>query len=369
MDKVIRYTLGVVLLIFGVSCSKEAARDEGTPYKTLVIERADRTLESKYSARLTGQQVVEVRPQVSGLITQICAREGERVKRGQLLFVIDQVPYKAALAEATAAVKSAEASLATAKLTYENTEKLHDGGVVGDYDLATARNSVTAAEAALAEAKARQESAANDLSYTEVRSPLDGTAGMIAYRVGALVSSSIDEPLMTVSDNSTICAYFSLTEAEVVALIERYGSTEALIEQMPPITLITSSGATYNHQGRIAAVSGIVTEGTNAITLRADFPNDGGMLHEGGSGAVIVPSQMDSAIVIPQTATFELQDKTFIYKVIGGKATSAPVKLFKLNDGSEYIVEEGLNVGDTIIADGAGLVREGAKVRVAMQNE
>lgn len=369
MDKTIRYTLGLLLLFFVVSCSKEAAKDEGIAYKTIVIERADRTLESKYSARLTGQQVVEVRPQVSGLITQICAREGERVRKGQLLFVIDQVPYKAAVAEAAAAVSSAEAALATAKLTFENKEKLHEGGVVGDYELSTARNSVAAAEAALAEAKARQVSAANDLSYTEVRSPLDGTAGMIAYRMGALVSSSIDEPLMTVSDNSVICAYFSLTEAEVVALTERYGSTEALIEQMPPITLITSSGSTYSQQGRIAAVSGIVTEGTNAITLRADFPNAAGVLHEGGSGAVIVPSQVNDAIVIPQTATFELQDKIFVYKVIGGKATSEPVTLFKLNDGAEYIVEEGLSVGDTIIADGAGLVREGAKVKVTKENK
>lgn len=357
-----KYTYLLLPLLL-TACSKPTPPSDAIPYKTITIERADRTLLSEYSARLTGQQVVEVRPQVSGLITKICAHEGERVKKGQLLFVIDQVPYQAAYKVAQANVASAEASLANATLTLENTEKLYAGGVVGDYDLSTARNNAAAAQAALAQAEAQEISARNDLSYTEVRSPVDGTAGMIAYRVGALVSSSITDPLMTVSDNSTVYAYFSLTEAQVVDLIERYGSVEALIENMPEISLKTSSGNTYGQKGRLGAVSGIVSEGTNAITLRADFPNPNGILHEGGSASVIVPTTCDSAIVIPQTATFELQDKIFVYKVIDGKATSAPVQVFRLNDGAEYVVEDGLENGDVIIADGAGLVREGAAVK------
>ena len=125
------------------------------------------------------------------------------MRKGQLLFVIDQVPYQAALAEATANVKSAEASLATAQLNLKSSKALHEKNVVQDYVLNTAKNELAVAEAALAQAKAKEISARNNLSYTEVKSPVDGVASMIAYRVGALVSSSISEPLVTLSDDKT----------------------------------------------------------------------------------------------------------------------------------------------------------------------
>lgn len=344
------------------ACRQTPPTQETAAYRTLTVKPEDRTLKSEYPARLQGQQVVEVRPQVSGLITRICIGEGQKVCRGQVLFVIDQVPYKAALAEAEANVKSAEAQLATARLDMQSKEKLFESRVVSDYDLSTARNMLAAAEATLAQAHAQEVNARNNLSYTEVKSPVNGVAGMITYRVGALVGSSISDPLVTVSDDSLMHAYFSLTESRISELMEQYGSLDGFIRQMPEVELRTAGGKLYAEKGHISAVSGIVTASTGTVTLRADFPNPKNLLRDGGNATVILPTNRERCIVIPQGATYELQDKVFVYKVMGGKAQSAPVTLFRLNNGTEYVVESGLQEGDVIIAEGAGLVKEGATV-------
>ncbi|MGN0213832.1 MAG: efflux RND transporter periplasmic adaptor subunit [Muribaculaceae bacterium] len=352
-----------------VACNNQASKESGSAeYKTMTVTQENRTLKSEYTAHLQGCQVVEVRPQVSGTITRICFNEGQKVRRGQTLFVIDQVPFRAALLEASGNVSSAKAKLATAKLNLESVSVLRQKNVVSDYDVSAARNELAAAEAALNVAAAQETTARNNLSYTEVKSPVDGVAGMIAYRVGALVSSSIVKPLVTVSDGSSMYAYFSLTESQIVDLISQYGTIDAFIAEMPEVELRMSNGNIYPHNGTIAAVSGIVTEGTGAVTLRADFPNNEGLLRDGGSGAVIISSARTGCIAIPQAATYELQDKVFVYKVIDGKAVSSPVKVSRITGGREYLVEEGLNVGDIIIAEGAGLVKEGAVVNTSNKN-
>ena len=346
-----------------VSCKSRQAEEDAAVYKTMTVQLEDRTLMQEYSARLDGRQVVEIRPQVSGLITRICIDEGQKVLKGQVLFVIDQVPYQAALAEATANVKSAEANLATAKLNLESTLILRENNVVQDYDLNSARNELAAAEANLEQARAQETSARNNLSYTEVKSPVDGVAGMIAYRVGALVSSNISEPLVTVSDDADMYAYFSLSESQITLLIEQYGSLGEFIKRMDDVELRMAGGKMYGEKGRISAVSGIVTSGTGTVLLRAEFPNERGLLRSGGSATVLVPSRLENVVVIPQSSTYELQNRTFVYKVVDGKAQSAPVSLFRLNNGKEYVVEDGLEPGDVIVAEGAGLVKEGANIK------
>lgn len=363
-------TLLIVLAGLSIaSCKSRTVEEETSDYKTLTVKLENRTLMQGYSARLDGQQVVEVRPQVSGLITRICIDEGQKVRKGQVLFVIDQVPYQAALAEATANVKSAEANLATAKLNLESTEVLREKNVVQDYDLNTARNELAVAEATLAQAQAQEMSARNNLSYTEVKSPVDGVASMIAYRVGALVSGSISEPLVTLSDDSNVYAYFSLNESQITSLTEQYGSLDEFMKRMENVELQMAGGKMYSEKGHISAVSGIVTTGTGTVVLRADFPNDRGLLRSGGSATVMVPTTLAQAVVIPQSATYELQNKTFVYKVVNGKAQSAPVTLYRLNNGTEYVVEEGLQPGDVIIAEGAGLVKEGVNVNIKQGKE
>ena len=357
-------TLQAVLCVLLVtSCGEEKRKGhESAKYKTMVVSQKDILLEHQYSARMTGRQIVEVRPQVSGCITRICINEGEAVKKGQTLFVIDQVPFKAALEVAVATRQSAEARLATARMNYENETQLKEGQVVSDVSVKTMRNALLEAEAALAQARAQEVNARNNLSYTEVKSPVSGVASMIPWHVGSLVSSSISEPLVTVADDSEMYVYFSISESQALDLITQYGSMEAFIKKAPAVSLRLNNKQAYEPQGRISAVSGTIDSQTGAVTLRATFPNSGGMLHNGGSATVVVPTHRTNCVAIPQEATYELQNRMFVYRVVDGKTKATAVTLFPQNNGKEYIVEDGLSVGDTIIAEGAGLLKEGIAI-------
>ena len=365
--KLVLTTVSFACLLTGltlVSCGKEQGTAATANYKTREVSRADRMLSRSFTAVVNGRQSVEIRPQVSGTITKVCISEGALVKKDQPLFIIDQVPYQAALQTAEASVKSAEAAVATAKLTAESKEQLFKENVVSAFDLQTAKNAQMEAEAALALAEAQRVDAANNLSYTVVKSPVDGVASMIPYRVGALVSSSIATPLVTVSDGSEMYVYFSMTENQVLAMSRKDGNLVNAMENMPEVELKLSDGSMYNHKGKVDAMSGTIDKTTGAVSVRATFPNPDGILRDGGSGVVVMPYAMDNVIVIPQEATFELQDKVFVYKVIDGKTSSAVVDVYPINNGTEYIVESGLSVGDVIIAEGAGLVKEGIAVNV-----
>lgn len=342
--------------------SAAGGKEDGATYKTMTVAPSKRTLRSSYTAKLQGRQMVEVRPQVSGIITAIKIREGEMVRRGQTLFVIDQVPYKAALEVARANVKSAETKVEASRLTATSKQKLYDKAVISEYDLQMAKSDLASAEAALAQAKAQLTNAANDLSYTEVKSPVDGQAGMIAYRVGALVGSNITTPLVTVSDDSEVQAYFSMNENQVLDLIMQYGSADAFLQNMTDVEMVLSNGMPYDQKGRLGAVSGLVDAATGAVQLRADFPNPNHLLRNGASASVIIPTKKTDCLVIPQTATYEIQEKKFVFKVEDGVAHSTEVKVFKLNDGTEFVVESGLKEGDIIVAEGAGLMKDGTKV-------
>lgn len=221
----------------------------------------------------------------------------------------------------------------------------------------------------MAQAKAEETNARNNLSYTEVKSPVDGVAGMIPYRVGALVGSSMAEPLVTVSDDAEIYAYFSMAESQMLDLVQEYGSLEEACRKLPPVSLTMSNGRTFAEKGRIDAISGTVDEGTGGVMLRAVFPNKGHLLRNGGSGTVAVPTEHRDCIIIPQSATYELQNRVFAWKVVDGKTQSAPITVYKYNDGKTYIVLSGLEKGDVIIAEGAGLMREGTAVDTQQSTE
>ena len=357
-----RASIWSLCLLLATACKNAPLNMNGGNYKTMEVSCGTRTLSQSYTAVINGRQSVEIRPQVSGTITQVCIAEGAQVKKGQTLVIIDQVPYKAALETAIANVKSAEASVATARLTADSKEQLFKENVVSAFDLQTARNSLLQAEATLAQAKAEEVNARNNLSYTEVKSPVNGFSGMLPYRVGALVDASISTPLTTVSDDTEMYVYFSMTESQVLSLVRQYKTLDEALKQMPEVELKLSDGLIYEHKGRIDAISGTIDTSTGAVSLRATFPNPEHMLRNGGSGTVVFPYIKENVLIIPQEATFEIQDKIFIYKVVDGKATSSQVTVFPVNNGKEYIVENGLEEGETIIAEGAGLVQEGTVI-------
>ena len=345
-----------------VSCGQAPTAMGPAEYAVMTIATTDREIPINYSATIRGRQDIAIYPQVSGTIFDLCVNEGQTVSKGQPLFIIDQVPYKAALQTAEANVAAAKAGVATAQLTYDSKKELYAKNVVSQYDLLTAENTLLTAKAQLAQAEAQRVNAANNLSYTVVKAPANGVVGTLPYRVGALVSASIPQPLTTVSDNSDVYVYFSMTENQLLNLTRQYGSIANTLKNMPDVQLVLNDGSVYDRTGRIESISGVIDTSTGSVQLRAVFPNADGLLHSGGAGSVIVPNIHKDCVVVPQVATFELQNKVYVYKVEDGKAASSMIDVEKINNGREYIVKSGLTPGDVIVAEGVGLLREGTPI-------
>ena len=357
--------IGIVGCTMCLASCKQAsdAGVKSSSYAVMQIEAVDKEFSSSYSATIRGRQDIDIYPQVSGTIEKLCVTEGQKVRRGQLLFVIDQVPYKAALKTATANVEAARAGLGTAELTYKSNKELYAQKVVSEFSLKTAENTYLTAKAQLSQAEAQEISARNNLSYTEVKSPSDGVVGALPYRVGALVGANMPYPLTTVSDNSDMYVYFSMTENQLLALTRQYGDMDEALKNMPEVELHLNDNSVYDKKGVIESISGVIDRQTGTVVARVVFPNESRLLHSGASGTVVVPSIYKDCIAIPQTATVRMQDKTIVYKVVDGKAVSTLITVAGINDGREYVVLDGLKAGDEIVSEGAGLVREGTQVK------
>lgn len=275
-----------------------------------------------------------------------------------------QEPYRASLRVAEADVSSARAAVASAQLELEGKRQLRRSGVVADYDVSQAQCTLDEQLATLRNAEAKLATARTDLSYTEVKSPADGVIGMINYRLGALVSSSIDEPLTTVADVSSVHAYFSVTESEAQRLVADHGSLDKAIATLPCVKLRLGSGEELSAEGTVDAVSGNVDEATGSVAMRATFANPSRILFSGGSATIVIPYKYTNRIIIPQEATYEIQDKKFVYRVVDGKTKSKEITVEPLSDGKRYVVTDGLKKGDVIVAEGAGLLSDGMEIKV-----
>ena len=342
----------------------EEIPEEQVEFATTEVKVSDAEINESYSASIRGQQDVEIYPQVSGTISQLRVQEGQKVQKGEVLFVIDQVPYLAAVQTANANVNAAQAEVETAKLLYDSKKILFAENVVSEFDLSTAKNSLAVAEAALEQAKAQLTDAKNSLSYTEIKSPSDGVVGTLPYRLGALVDPSMPLPLTTISDNARMFVYFSMTENQIRSFINQHGSLEETIRLMPPVRLRLNDGSVYDTEGKIESISGVINPQTGTLSVRSVFPNEKRVLFSGGVGNVIITHEINNTIIIPQSATYEVQDKIFAYAVKEGKVTSRSLVVEKLNDGNNYIVKAGLAPGDVIVTEGIGLLRDGMEITV-----
>ena len=344
------------------ACGKTEQAKAPAAYEVLSIATTDRVVPMNYSASIRGRQDIEILPQVSGTISRLCVEEGQQVKKGQALFIIDQVPFKAALQTAQANVEAAEAGVATAQLVYDSKRELFKAQVISEFELLTAKNQLLTAKAQLSQAEAQKVNAQNNLSYTEVKAPADGVVGTLPYRVGALVGPTLRLPLTTVSDNSEMYVYFSLNERRLLQLTRNYGSIANALAELPDVELLLNDGSLYSSKGRIETISGVIDPQTGSVSLRATFPNEGGLLHSGGAGNIVLTNTYDDCIVVPQTATFEIQDKRFVYRLVDGKASAKEIEVEPISNGREFIVKNGLAVGDVIVAEGVGLLREGTPI-------
>lgn len=357
-------SVGVVAMLLS-ACGGATESGEAVEYPILSVSTSNETLDKSYSATIRGRQDIDIYPQISGKITSVRVKEGEVVRKGQTLFVIDRVPYEAALRVAEANLAAAKVGVESAELEYNSTKELFENDVVSSYELQQSLNSLHSAQATLAQMEAQQIDAANNLSYTEVTSPSNGVVGTIPYREGALVSASMATPLTTVSDNSEMYVYFSMDENSLLDMLQQYGSVEKALAQMPDVQLQLSNGSIYNHTGRVESISGVISQTTGTVSLRAIFANPDRLLHSGANGSILFPEHYDNVITIPQESTFELQDKVLVYKVEDGVTRSTQITVSPINDGRKYIVTGGLEVGDQIIAAGAGLLKEGMPVKAA----
>ena len=352
--------------LFTVGCKEEATttKKRTREYNAMILTTASRKLSSTYSATIRGKQDVDIRTKVQGYITDIRVKEGSIVRKDQTLFVIDQVPYQAALATAEANVDVAKAQVDAAELSAKSKEMLFEENIISDFDLRMARTTLASAKAQLAQARSNELTAHNNLSYTLVKSPVDGVVGTLPFRVGTLVSPSDATPMTSVSDNSEMYVYFSMSESQVLSLKRQYGALENALQELPMVELQLSDGTIYTEKGRIEAISGIIDPTTGSVTLRAKFPNHKRLLISGGSGTIILPHRQEGCVVIPQHATYEVQDKVYAYKVENGVAKAKIIGVFEISNGKEYIVESGLMEGDTIIVDGIGLLRDDTSVNI-----
>lgn len=346
-----------------VSCGNKGAMTGDNSYPVQTVSPQSATLQSTYPAVIRGIQDVEIRPKVSGFITKICVKEGQTVKAGELLFVIDNVTYEAAVRQAQASVNTASAQLNTAKLTYENSKKLFANKVIGAYEMQSAQNSYESAEAQLSQAKAALVSAKENLSFCYVKSPSNGVIGTLPYKVGALVSSSSTQPLTTVSNISTMEVYFSMNEKEMLELSKTAGGMVDAISKYPPVYLQLADGTTYQHEGKVAKVSGVIDQTTGSVQVIAQFPNPEHLLKSGGSGSVVVKHTNNSAVVIPKSCTVELQNKIFIY-VVGNdnKVKYTEITVEPQNDGNNYIVTGGIKAGEKYVTNGVTKLTDGAQI-------
>ncbi len=358
--------VGVLVCLSFYSCKKNGQQGGMMvpEYAVTTLSSSNVELKSSYPAVIKGKQDIEIRPQVSGFITKLYVDEGSMVHKGQILFQIDAVQYEEAVNVARAAVNVAKANVATAQLTAENKRELAKSNIIGSYDLQAAENSLLSAKASLAQVQAQLVSAQKNLSYTRVTSPSNGVVGSIPFRVGSLVSPSGTTPLTTVSDISEMYAYFSLTERQLLGLTANGNSSKEILKKMPAIELKMIDGSLYGETGKVETMSGVIDQTTGSVSLRAKFPNNHQILRSGGSGSVLIPYKMNNCIVIPQKATYEVQDKKFAY-VVDSKSTvkNTPIEIFTLDDGQNYVVTSGLKAGDKIVIEGVGTLKDGMQIK------
>ncbi|WP_044046305.1 efflux RND transporter periplasmic adaptor subunit [Niabella soli] len=358
---------GIRIVIFAsalfASCTsgknKDNKKDDAPkPYQVLTLAPRPATTYHDYPATIQGQQVVEIRPMVDGYLEKIYVPEGAAVKKGQLLFQISNPQYEQQVITAKAAIKSAEADVSAAQMNVEKTKPLVQQDIISKYELESAQYTLKAKEAALAQAKATLANALTNIGYTTIRSPQSGIIGLIPYKIGALVSSTTSNPLTTLSNNSNIYAYFSLNEKQLLGFTSRHaGNTmQEKLMSLPPVNLVLADGTLYSETGKIETASGSITTATGTITFKGTFPNPGGVIQNGASATVRIPRSETAALLIPQSATFELQDKRLVYRLTSdNKVISTAITSTATPDGRFLIIQNGLNKGDRIVLNGFNL--------------
>ncbi len=362
---VMTWAVAIATAVSGLTaCNIDMPQQVDSSFETMTIKKADIELPYKFSARMKGQNDVTVTPQVSGQLMKICVTEGEQVKKGQVLFVIDQRNAQLELEAAQANLQAALAQENSAKLEYESNKNLFDKKIVSSYMLTNSENSYKQAQAAVAQARASVNRAKVNLGFCTITATVSGKIGEIPVRVGDQVSPMTQ--LTMLSGNTTMYAEISITEAVIESAVKEgmnAADIEKYVAQLPPATFVMKNGTEYPHKGRFTSLTGVVNATTGSLTAKILFPNPEGHLYSGIQGSVVMKFAEKDLIVVPQNAVIRLQDKSQVYKVqADSTATATEVTIEDTGNGKDFIITSGLNVGDKIVTTGANNVTEGQKV-------
>jgi membrane fusion protein (multidrug efflux system) len=324
-------------------------------FKVLTLIPRKAKVNVDFPATIQGQQIIEIRPKIDGYVDAIYVQEGAAVKKGQLLFRISNPQYEQEVITATASIKSAEADVDAAKMQIAKVRPLVEKEIVSKYELESAQYTLKAKEASLAQAKATLVNAQTNAGYTVLRSPASGVIGTIPYKVGALINSTTTSPLTTLSNITNVYAYYSLNEKQLLQYFANTpGSTiHEKINNMLPASLILADGSLYPEKGKIEMASGLISTETGTATFKALYANPSGIIRSGASATVRIPTTIDNALVIPQSATYELQDKRLVYIVNkNNRISSTAITGIPSDNGQYFIVTDGLKTGDIVVLEG-----------------
>jgi membrane fusion protein (multidrug efflux system) len=359
-------------LLFFDSCkTKKKVVPAAPEYSVLEIVPRPATLFSDYPATIQGQQNVEIRPKVDGFIEIIYVDEGSTVKKGQLLFRIKAPQYEQEVRTAQADILIAQADVDAAQMQVNKVQPLVEKNIISKYELESAQYALKSRQAALAQARAKLANAQTNLGYTAISSPANGVIGAIPYKMGSLVSANTPEPLTTVSNIENIYVYFSVNEKTSLDFSKNAkGATiKERLTTLPPVSLILSNGSEFSEKGTIDAASGLINTETGSLNVRATFRNPGSIIRSGSSGTIRIPQHVDSALLIPQKVTYEIQGKKFVY-VLDSSGTVRSVEISILNggNGQYFVVQKGLQPGDRIVIEGVETLREGLAIKPRVAN-
>ena len=357
MKKIALCMLSALLL---TACGSKSSQmpEANKDFAVITVQTTSADLQTSYPATIKGKQDIEIRPKVSGYLTKLLVDEGATVTKGQPLFLIDSETYQAAVKSAEAQVRVIKANIASQELTVQNKKSLFEQHIISDYDMQMAKNTLESLKAQLSQAEAQLMSARDNLRWCTVSSPTNGVVGSIPYRVGSLVSASNAQPLTTVSNIEEMYVYFSMTEKQLLTLTREQGGLHTAITKMPAVTLKLADGTDFGSTGTVSTVSGVIDQNTGAVQMRATFKNTGHVLRSGGTGSILIPTHADNAIIIPQKATFDIQNKHFVYVVgAGNKVQSREIEVLTQHDGQNYVVTSGLKVGERVVVDGVNQLK------------
>ncbi|MBR5394604.1 MAG: efflux RND transporter periplasmic adaptor subunit [Bacteroidaceae bacterium] len=347
-----------------VSCGIDMPKETQSSYETMTVEKSDIELPYKFSARMKGQNDVTITPQVSGQLMKICVAEGQQVKKGQTLFIIDSRNAQLELEAAEANLQAALAQENSAKLEYESNKNLFEKKIVSSYMLSNSENSYKQAQASVAQAKAAVNRAKVNLGFCTITASVSGVIGEIPVRTGDQVSPMTQ--LTMLSGNTTMNAEISVTEDVIESMVQegvKAADIEKYLASMPAATFVMKNGTEYPHKGHVVSLTGIVNAATGSLTAKVSFPNPDGHLYSGIQGTVVMNFAEKDVIVVPQNAVVRLQDKALVYKVqADSTATAIDVTTQDTGNGKDFIISSGLNVGDRIVTTGANNVTEGQRV-------